>query len=203
MNDEKIENASACVHHATAQSELDSLRAAFRFTLTDGQRLLQKSDVEDICPSKELCFGYGNRVRCGPCAVRQAQKHGVETDASLLFSPGEYRLERRVKAAETEIGLLNEALKSVVVSYRTFGNAAEHLKETVGAVVERYGELVDKEFDPALISITDEGRLAYAGVELVFAANGTDGVTLLRRVEEWAMNNLTFLPGGRWRVRTT
>lgn len=94
MNDDNIEtiNASACVQDETYRSELASLRAAFRFALTDGQRLLRESDVEDICPSKEWCFEHGDRVRCGPCAVKQAQKHGVETDTSLPFSPSEYRL---------------------------------------------------------------------------------------------------------------
>jgi hypothetical protein len=183
------------------QGELERLRAAFHFTLTDGQRLLQESDVEDICPSRELCFEYGNHVRCGPCAVKQSHKHGVEPDTSLPFSPAEYRFKRQVRAAETEIGVLNEALKNVVDAYHVCGAEPDGLRNSVGAVVKHYGELVDKKFDPALISITAEGRLAYAGVEFIFAANGSEGTTLVRRVEQWAMDNLTFLPGGRWRTR--
>lgn len=185
----------------TNQSELERLRDAVLFTMTDGQRLLRKSDVEDICPSKELCFEYGNHVRCGPCAIKQSQKYGVETDLSLPFSPAEYRLKRRVRAAETEIGILNEALRSVVDSYRDCGAGPESLLDAIGTVVEQYGDLSSKEFDPALISISEEGRLVYAGVELIFAPDHHEGVTLVRRVEEWAMDNLTVLPGGRWRYR--
>jgi hypothetical protein len=202
-NEIEMMSADVGAPECSDQSELEGLRDALRFTLTDGQRLLRRSDVEDICPSKELCFEYGNHVRCGPCAVKQAQKHGVESDISLPFSPSEYRLKRQVRAAETEIGMLNAALKSVVESYRTCGDQPDALKEAIGAVVEHYGELVDKEFAPALISVTAEGRLAYAGVEFIFAANAPEGVTLVRRVEEWAMNNLTMLPGGRWRIRET
>ena len=183
------------------QCELERLRDAVRFTMTDGQRLLQRSDVEDICPSKELCFEYSNHVRCGPCAIKQSQKFGVKPDLSLPFSPAEYRLKRQVRAAETEIGTLNEALKSVVDAFLGSYEGPEVFREAIGAVVAHYGELVDREFDPALISVTADGRLAYAGVEFIFSANEPERVTLVRRVEEWAMDNLTFLPGGRWRTR--
>lgn len=186
----------------TDRGELERLREALRFTMTDGQRLLRRSDVEDICPSKELCFAYGNNVRCGPCGVKQSQMHGVVTDTSIPFSPGEYRLKRRVRAAETEIGILNEALDRVVKSYRGCGAEPDEFRDAIGAVVEHYGGLVDKQFDPALISITAEGGLAYAGVEFIFAASGAEGATLVRRVEEWAIDNLTPLPGGRWRTRS-
>jgi hypothetical protein len=185
----------------TDNCEFERLQKAFRFTLTDGQRLLQRSDVEDICPSKELCFEYGNHVRCGPCAIKQSRNHGVEPDLSLPFSPAEYRLKRRLRAAETEIGTLNGALKTVVDSFRSPNDRPEVFREAIGDVVEHYGELVDREFDPSLISLTADGRLAYAGVEFNFAENDSDGRTLVRRVEEWAMDNLTLLPGGLWRVR--
>ena len=200
-NEMKTVKADVGAPELTNQSELERLREALLFTMTDGQRLLRKSDVEDICPSKELCFEYGNHVRCGPCAIKQSRKYGVEPDPSLPFSPAEYRLKRRVRAAETEIGVLNEALRSVVDSYRDYSAEPETLLDAIGTVVAQYGELSGKEFDPALITVSEEGRLAYAGVEFVFAANDHEGVTLVRRVEEWAMANLTFLPGGRWRVR--
>ncbi|MBY3151450.1 hypothetical protein HFO56_03480 [Rhizobium laguerreae] len=186
---------------STDQSELERLRDAVCFTMSDSQRLLQRTDVEDICPSKELCFEYSNHVRCGPCAIKQSQKFGVEPDLSLPFSPAEYRLTRRVRAAETEIGILNEALKSVVDAFLGPDEGPEVFREAIGAVVAHYDELFDGEFDPALISVTADGRLAYAGVEFIFAASDSEGVTLARRVEEWAMDNLTFLPGGRWRTR--
>ncbi|MBY3433658.1 hypothetical protein HFN89_05795 [Rhizobium laguerreae] len=188
---------------STDQSELEILRDAVCFTMSDSQRLLQRTDVEDICPSKELCFEYSNHVRCGPCAIKQSQNSGVEPDLSLPFSPAEYRLKRRVRAAETEIGILNEALKSVVDAFRGPGERPEVFREAIGNVVERYGELVDREFDPALISVTADGQLAYAGVQFNFASSGTEGLTLVRQVEEWAIDNLVLLPGGRWRIRET
>lgn len=202
-NEKETIKADAASPEPANQSELERLRDALRFTMTDGQRLLRRSDVEDICPSKELCFEYGAHVRCGPCAIKQSQKYGVEPDLSLPFSPAEYRLKRRVRAAETEISVLNEALRSVVDSYQGCGGEPDSLRDAIGAVVEQYGELADKEFNPALISVSADGRLAYAGVEFIFAASGPEGVTLVRRVEEWAMDNLTFLPGGRWRARET
>lgn len=184
-----------------AECEIERLRDALRFTLTDGQRLLRESDVEDICPSRELCFEYSNHVRCGPCASKQSQKHGVLVDSSLPFSPAEYRLKRSLRSAESEVSVLNGALKTVVDTYRDCTDEPGDLRGAIGEVVEHYGDLVDKPFDPSLIAITDDGRLAYAGIEFAFAANAPEGVTLARRVEEWAIENLTMLPGGRWRVR--
>jgi hypothetical protein len=75
------------------------------------------------------------------------------------------------------------------------------LRDEVGAIVERYAGLVVTDFDAASISITEDGRLAYAGVELDFERDPAEPKTLVRRVQEWAIENLAFLPGGRWRLR--
>jgi len=181
--------------------ELDKLRDALRFTMTDTQRLLRASDVEHICPNKELCFEYGDHVRCAPCAIRQSEMHGVKPNLSLPFSPEEYRLKRRVRSAETETGVLNEALGNIGEAYRRCGDRPDELRDAIGAVVDRYGGFADRDFDPALISLSDEGHLVYAGVELLAPDDTPEPVTHVRRVEEWAMHNLTCLPGGRWRKR--
>jgi hypothetical protein len=127
--------------------------------------------------------------------------HGVEPDPSMPSSPAEYRLKRRLRAADTEVGILNEALRAVVDAYEADGEDRGNLRDAVGAVVERYADVVRPEFDPELISITPDGRLAYGGVELVFATSDSDGLTLVRQVDEWAIRNLTLVPGGRWRFR--
>lgn len=186
----------------TEQAELEMLRDAMRFTLTDCQRLLRESDVEHICPSRELCFEYSDRVRCGPCAIKQSEVYGVEPDHSLPFAPEQYRLKRQLRAAETEIGILNGALAGVLEAYRERGTAPDILRDAIEKVVDRYGEWTSKEFDPSQISITDDGRLEYAGIEVTHTSETADAITFVRRVDEWAMNNLTLLPGGRWRLRT-
>ena len=182
-------------------NELERLRHAFHFTLTDGNRLLQRSDVEGICPNTELCFEFGNNVRCGPCALEQARRHGVMPDISQPFSADEYRLRRRVRAAETEMGVLKRALQDIDEVHVDPCASAETKHELIGKVLGRHQEWISKEFDPALISLSDDGRLSYDGVEYTLARDVEDVVTIVRKVEQWAMDNLTALPGGRWRMR--
>ena len=189
------------VLNMTNPTEVEQLQDAFLFTLSDGSRLLQRSDVEDICPSKELCFEYGNHVRCGPCALRQAEKYGVTPDISQPFSPSEYRLRRRVRAAEAEIDVLKNAFQAVVEAYDEGKSEPAALRKVVGDIVGQYGEWTRKEFDPALITLSDDGMLAYDGIEYDFSDEPSEAVTIVRHVEQWAMDNLTCLPGKRWRVR--
>lgn len=66
-------------------------------TLTDGQRLLWRDDVEGICCNPDLCFEYGKTVRCGPCATKQSLAAGVEPDWSLPAYPEVARLKRMVR----------------------------------------------------------------------------------------------------------
>ncbi len=182
-------------------SELERLRRCFKFALSDGNRLLQKSDVENICPSPDLCFEYGNNVRCGPCAVKQAQKHGVTPDVSQPFSADEYRLRRRVRAVETEMVILKDALRDIEKAHLDPSIPAEAKYGLIGKLLDRHREWIGTEFDPALISLSEDGQLSYDGVEYTLARDVEDAVTIVRKVEQWAMDNLTALPGGRWRVR--
>jgi hypothetical protein len=67
-----------------------------RRTLTDPQRLLWRDDVEGICRSPDLCWEHGETARCGPCAIEQARRAGVETNFSLPNHPEVSRLRRRL-----------------------------------------------------------------------------------------------------------
>lgn len=67
-------------------------------TLSDPQRLLWREDVEDICPSIGICFEYGDTVRCGPCAIKQADQCGVNSNLSLPNLPEVSRLRRVLRA---------------------------------------------------------------------------------------------------------
>jgi len=72
-----------------------------RRTLTDHGRMLWRDDVDGICPSPEICFDYGEHVRCSPCAIKQARQAGVESDlATGTYLPEVARLRRQVKALE-------------------------------------------------------------------------------------------------------
>jgi hypothetical protein len=113
------------------------LENAVRFTLEDHQRLLRECDVEHICPSKEICFEYSDRVRCGPCAFKQALAFGVATDDTLPFSPEQYRLRRRMVAAQAEGNSFCNALEALISGHLTSEKAGA-LSSSVAAVVSRY-----------------------------------------------------------------
>lgn len=71
-----------------------------RRTMTDPQRMLWRDDVEGICSTPDLCFDdYCERVRCGPCAIQQATRAGVESDLSVPNLPEVYRLRRALEQA--------------------------------------------------------------------------------------------------------
>jgi len=67
--------------------------------MTDPQRMIWRDDVEGICPTPDMCFEYGDHVRCGPCAIKQADARGVQTDHSVPNLPEVYRLRRELAAA--------------------------------------------------------------------------------------------------------
>jgi hypothetical protein len=75
--------------------------------MTDPQRLLWRDDVEGICPSPEVCFEYGAHARCGPCAIKQADKSGVVSDMTLPNLPEVCRLRRELAATLVEIERLS------------------------------------------------------------------------------------------------
>lgn len=81
-----------------------------RRTLSDPQRLLWRDDVEGICPTPGVCWEYGDTTRCGPCAIKQAEKFGVESNHTLPNLPEVYRLRREARDQADEITRLREAL---------------------------------------------------------------------------------------------
>lgn len=70
----------------------------YRRMLSDPQRLLWRDDVEGICPTPGACWEYGDTARCGPCAIEQARRAGVESDMSIPNLPEVYRLRRLLAA---------------------------------------------------------------------------------------------------------
>lgn len=75
-----------------------------RRTMTDPQRMLWRDDVEGVCPSPDLCFDeYCERVRCGPCAIKQATLAGIESDLSVPNLPEVYRLRRALQQYSPDI----------------------------------------------------------------------------------------------------
>jgi hypothetical protein len=123
------------------EAELARLTDAVRFTLSDHQRLLRKSDVEGICHSTSMCFEYSDIVRCGPCAVKQAAKYGVEVIDNVGFSADVCRLRRRMTVTENEVSSLREALGQVVQGYDVKTALPGELRDMIGENVESYREL--------------------------------------------------------------
>ncbi len=104
--DDQIAELRVLVERATSRE---------RRMLTDPQRMIWRDDVEGICPSPEMCFDNCERVRCGPCAIKQAVQAGVESDLTVPNLPEVYRLRRRIDA-------LTEAL-------RPFAEVAEYIEQ--------------------------------------------------------------------------
>jgi len=92
------ELAPAAPPQTEASGELSSLRERDRRTMTDAQRLIWRDDVEGICPTPDMCFEYGDRVRCGPCAIKQADARGIASDMSLPNLPEVSRQRREITA---------------------------------------------------------------------------------------------------------
>ena len=93
-----------------ARAEADVLRNSVEFTLTDGQRLLRVSDVEEVCPHVEDCFYHSDTVRCGPCGIRRAAALGVATNEGIPNLPEVSRLRRALAASERELDELRAAV---------------------------------------------------------------------------------------------
>jgi len=95
------------------KGEILGLADRDRRTLSDPQRLLWRDDVEGICPTPDLCWEYGDIARCGPCAIKQAEKFGIESNHALPNLPDVYRLRRANTQAADEIARLREALETI------------------------------------------------------------------------------------------
>ncbi|WP_293921058.1 hypothetical protein [Sphingobium sp. UBA5915] len=84
-----------------------------RRRLSDPQRLLWRDDVEGICPTPGACWEYGDTARCGPCAIKQAEKFGVESNHDLPNMPEVYRLRRATRTLEAQIAELHERIGQI------------------------------------------------------------------------------------------
>lgn len=82
------------------RGEVERLGASVAFTLTDPARMLSKDDAAAVCPNIDLCFEYGNRGRCGPCAVKASAALGIEIDDTHSHLPEVCRLRRSLREAE-------------------------------------------------------------------------------------------------------
>lgn len=122
--------------------DTEKLEAAVRFTMQDGQRLLCQDDVSGICPHGDMCFEYTDRVRCGPCASKQSMAHGVEPDWSLPFSPEEYRLRRRLKAAQEGVEGLRATVSELLDMFDNEGMTAEQFFALVKEKADGYREVI-------------------------------------------------------------
>lgn len=64
----------------------------------------RQTDVEGICDTIHICFDSNQTARCGPCAIRQAERAGVQTDTTIPNSPQVSRLTRELAALQQKEG---------------------------------------------------------------------------------------------------
>lgn len=98
-----------------------------RRTLSDPQRLLWRDDVEGICPTPGVCWEYGDTARCGPCAIKQAEKFGVESNHTLPNLPEVYRLRREARDQADEIARLREERRRLVEALKVADDAIKEM----------------------------------------------------------------------------
>jgi hypothetical protein len=200
-NKEGEEPAVSVTGTELTSADAERLLEAFKFTLTDCQRLLQSKDVDGICRSPDMCFEYSETVRCGPCAIKQSRNHGVEPDFSLPGSAEVYRLQRRLRAAETEVSMFAEAFRTVIDAVQANPTDDGALREQVSEAADKYHALASGNFDPALITLNEERELEYDGIRLTYDDFDSNPQTIVRKVNDWAMENLCALPGRKWDYR--
>ena len=84
-----------------AEARIAELEDAQRFTISDGQRLLRKCDIQGVCDTPDLCFEDADTTaRCGPCASKLAAQAGVDVNFYTFSNPQAMRLSRRITALE-------------------------------------------------------------------------------------------------------
>lgn len=89
-----------------ARDKLAALQAKSDRTMTDHGRLLWRDDVEGVCHSPDLCFEHSDTVRCGPCAIKQAEESGIATADNLPNLPEVSRLNREIAALQAHADAL-------------------------------------------------------------------------------------------------
>jgi len=109
------------------KAEILGLADRDRRTLSDPQRLLWRDDVEGICPTPDLCWEYGDIARCGPCAIKQAEKFGIESNHALPNLPEVYRLRRASPQAADEIARLREERRRLVEALKVADDAIKEM----------------------------------------------------------------------------
>lgn len=101
------------------EKELQEKDEKIARTMSDHGRMLWKEDVEGHCDDTRLCFEYGDTVRCGPCAIKQATAAGVATiNQDMTYNPQEARLRREIVAKDEEIARLKEIILRIPESIR-------------------------------------------------------------------------------------
>lgn len=69
--------------------------------------------------------------------------HGVETDYTLPFAPEQYRLQRKLRSAESDIADLRDALMQVVDIFGANSDSAK-LQTAFQANIERFRALASQ-----------------------------------------------------------
>lgn len=117
------DEAIALCHEATAErdalkGEVERLREFEAFHLSDGGRLLRKSDIADVCDTPGLCLEHADDVgRCGPCAIKIAMQADIKAMRTRECVPQVLKLTREINslisdhdALKAEVERLREAL---------------------------------------------------------------------------------------------
>lgn len=103
--------------------------------MTDTQRLIWRDDVEGICPTPDMCFEYGEHVRCGPCAIKQATACGVASDLSLPNLPEVSRQRREIDALRERVveleGALGRIVNAPMIDHRNPENSAQNIARAI------------------------------------------------------------------------
>lgn len=87
--------------------------------MSDHGRMLWQDDVEGHCPNPEICFEYGQTVRCSPCAIKQANAAGVTPiEPENVYLPEVSRLNREISAKDQKISDLKKIIATIPESIR-------------------------------------------------------------------------------------
>ena len=113
----------------------------------DPQRLLWKDEASTVCPSVEMCFEYGETVRCGPCGIKLAALAGVEEVQGLPNLPQVSRLNRELASERTRLqheSALTNARDTEIAELKTeLTDTKARLAEAVGLMGKLLGLLDD------------------------------------------------------------
>ena len=105
-------------------AEIERLRERERRRLADTGRTIWRDEMEGVCHSIDMCFEYGDRVRCGPCAIKASLSQGVDPDFSLPALPEVSRLKREIDQLRNGCTGLNPAAYREVVEALESANGA-------------------------------------------------------------------------------